>query len=43
MFNIGIIDKINSKGIDLLRSKENFTFEIITDLSKDNLLKTPSL
>jgi D-3-phosphoglycerate dehydrogenase len=39
MFNIGIIDKINSKGIDLLRSKENFTFEIITDLSKDNLLK----
>lgn len=39
MFNIGIIDKINSKGIDLLRGKENFTFEIITDLSKDNLLK----
>ena len=38
MYKIGIIDTINSRGIDLLKSNENFSFEIITDLSRENLL-----
>ncbi len=39
MYNIGVIDKINLKGIELLEKNNNFSYEIITDLSKDNLLK----
>ena len=39
MFNIGVIDKINPKGIKLLEDNDNFKFEIITDLSKENLSK----
>ncbi|MFL2889272.1 MAG: NAD(P)-dependent oxidoreductase [Pelagibacteraceae bacterium] len=39
MFNIGIIDKINPAGIKLLEQKDNFKYEIITDLSKENLLR----
>ena len=39
MYNIGVIDKINYKGIELLEKNNNFSYEIITDLSKDNLLK----
>ena len=39
MFNIGVIDKMNPAGIKLLDQKENFKYEIITDLSKENLLK----
>ena len=39
MFNIGVVDKINLKGIKLLESNKNFKFEIITNLSKENLLK----
>ena len=39
MYKIGIIDKINSKGIEVLKKNKNFTYEIITDLSKENLLK----
>ena len=38
MYKIGIIDTINNKGIDLLKSNKNFSFEIITDLSRENLL-----
>ena len=38
MYKIGIIDTINQKGIDLLKSNKDFSFEIITDLSKENLL-----
>ena len=35
MYNIGIIDKINHKGLEILDNKDNFKYEIITDLSKD--------
>ena len=39
MYKIGVIDTINPKGIELLRSNKNFNVEVITDLSKENLLK----
>lgn len=39
MYNIGVIDKINNKGIELLKNNNKFTFELITDISKKNLLK----
>ena len=39
MHKIGIIDTMNSKGIELLRSNKNFSIEVITDLSKENLIK----
>ena len=39
MYNIGIIDKINPKGLEILKNKSNFRYEVITDLSKNNLLK----
>ena len=39
MFKIGIIDTMNEKGLELLKSKKNFSFELITDLSRENLLK----
>jgi D-3-phosphoglycerate dehydrogenase len=39
MYKIGIIDTMNSKGIELLKSQTNFNVDVITDLSKENLLK----
>ena len=39
MYKIGIIDTMNPKGIELLKSHKNFNVDIITDLSKENLLK----
>ena len=39
MYKIGIIDTMNSKGIELLKSHKNFNVDVITDLSKENLLK----
>ncbi|MFL2883209.1 MAG: NAD(P)-dependent oxidoreductase [Pelagibacteraceae bacterium] len=39
MYNIGIIDKINLKGLEILKKNNKFTYELITDLSKKNLLK----
>ena len=39
IYKIGIIDTMNSKGIELLKSHKNFNVDIITDLSKENLLK----
>ncbi len=39
MHKIGIIDTMDSKGIELLRSNKNFSIEVITDLSKENLIK----
>ncbi len=39
MYKIGVIDTMNPKGIELLRSNKNFNVEVITDLSKENLLK----
>ena len=38
MYKIAVIDKINIKGIELLKNNNNFEYEIITDLSKENLL-----
>ena len=37
MYKIGIIDTMNSKGIELLKSQTNFNVDVITDLSKENL------
>jgi len=39
MYNIGIIDKINPKGLEILKNNSNFKYEIITDLSRGSLLK----
>ena len=39
MFKIGVIDKISSKGLKLLKNNNNFQYEIVTDLSKENLLQ----
>jgi D-3-phosphoglycerate dehydrogenase len=38
MYKIGIIDTIDNKGIELLRYNNKFSYEIITDLSRENLL-----
>ena len=38
MYKIGIIDTIDNKGIRLLKANKNFSYEIITDLSRENLL-----
>jgi D-3-phosphoglycerate dehydrogenase / 2-oxoglutarate reductase len=38
MYKIGIIDTIDNKGIELLNKNKDFKYEIIEDLSKDNLL-----
>jgi len=39
MYKIGVVDTMNNKGLDLLKKNKNFNFEIVTDLSKENLLK----
>ena len=39
MFKIGIFQKIHKDGIDLLNDNSKFNYEIIDDLSKENLLK----
>lgn len=39
MYKIGIIDTMNKKGLELLDSNKNFSYELITDISKENLLK----
>ena len=36
--HIGIVDTMNEKGINLLKNNNKFTYEIITDLSKKNLI-----
>jgi len=38
MYKIGIIDTMKKKGIDLLKGYKNFDCEIVTDLSRENLL-----
>ena len=38
MYKIGIIDTIDTKGIELLKSNKNFSYKIIKDLSKENSL-----
>ena len=38
MYKIGVIDTMDSKGIELLKNNKKFSYEIITDLSRENLL-----
>ena len=38
MYKIGIIDTMDKKGIELLKNNKNFSYEIITDLTRENLL-----
>jgi len=39
MYKIGIIQKIHDKGLQLLEENKNFDYEIIDDVSEENLLK----
>ncbi len=39
MYKIGIIEKIHESGIELLKNTKNFEYEIIEDVSQDNLIK----
>jgi D-3-phosphoglycerate dehydrogenase len=39
MYKIGIIQKIHNKGLELLDANKNFEYEIIDDVSEENLLK----
>jgi D-3-phosphoglycerate dehydrogenase len=39
MFKIGIIQKIHDKGLELLDAHKDFEYEIIDDVSEENLLK----
>ena len=39
MYKIGIIEKIHQSGIELLKNTKNFEYEIIEDVSQDNLIK----
>ena len=39
MYKIGIIQNIHEDGIKLLENNKNFVYEIIDDVSEDNLLK----
>ena len=38
MYKIGIIDTMHKKGIDYLKEYKNFECEIVTNLSRENLL-----
>jgi D-3-phosphoglycerate dehydrogenase len=39
MYKIGIIQKIHDKGLEILDASKNFEYEIIDDVSEENLLK----
>jgi len=39
MYKIGIIEKIHDKGIDLLKNNKKFEFEIIENITEENLIK----
>ena len=39
MPKIGIVDRLHEDGIKLLKNKSNFEYEIIEDLTKENLIK----
>lgn len=39
MYKIGVIEKIHDKGLELLDKNKKFQFEIIEDISKENLIK----
>ena len=38
MYKIGIIEKIHDKGIELLKNNKNFEFEIIENITEENLV-----
>ena len=38
-YKIGIIERIHQNGIDLLKNNKKFQYEIIDDVSKQNLIK----
>ena len=40
MFKIGIIENIDADGIKLLEKHPDFEFEIIEDVTKNNLIKS---
>mgnify|MGYP001460965294 FL=1 len=40
MNKIAIIESIHEEGINLLKKHPNFKYEIITDVSEENLIKT---
>ena len=39
MKKIAIIEKIHNDGLELLKKKQNYDFELITDVSEENLIK----
>ena len=39
MFKIGIIEKIDKKGLKLLDNNKQFEYEVVEDISKENLIK----
>ena len=39
MYKIGVIEKIHNKGLELLDKNKKFQYEIIEDISKENLIK----
>ena len=39
MYKIGIIQSIHEEGIKLLNNSKNFEYEIIDDVSEENILK----
>jgi len=39
MYKIGIIQKIHDEGLELLKNNKNFEYEIIDNVSEENLLK----
>ena len=39
MFKIAKVEKIDNDGIELLKKNPNFEYQIIEDVSKENLLK----
>ena len=39
MYKIGVIEKIHDKGLELLDKNKKFQYEIIEDISKENLIK----
>ena len=39
MYKIAIIEEIHQDGLDLLKKKSNYNYEIIKDVSEKNLIK----
>tara|TARA_Y200000002_G_scaffold373828_1_gene373567 strand:+ start:54 stop:1010 length:957 start_codon:yes stop_codon:yes gene_type:complete len=39
MKKIAVIEKIHNDGLELLKKKQNYDFELITDISEENLIK----